>query len=177
MDLKGSFPEVFSAGLGKCTKIKAKFKLKENTRPIFRKKQNVPFAATEKINQELLPKQNKLRKTTLVPKKWFNPGQKIYFKKYQNNMSCWEHGIKKRISDMVYIVRGPKYIHKRHQNQLRKHHLNDSDDVSQTEEEPIDTIFNMIDLDPPQSTTEKCQSGRKRKFTDTLMIDPPRKKF
>ena len=28
-ELKGSFPEVFSAGLGKCTKIKAKFELKE----------------------------------------------------------------------------------------------------------------------------------------------------
>ena len=25
MELKGSFPEVFSAGLGKCTKIKAKY--------------------------------------------------------------------------------------------------------------------------------------------------------
>ena len=53
MDLKGSFPEVFSAGLSKCTKIKAKFELKENTRPIFRKKRNVPFAATEEINKEL----------------------------------------------------------------------------------------------------------------------------
>ena len=49
MELKGSFPEVFSAGLGKCTKIKAKFELKENTHPIFRKKRNVPFAATELI--------------------------------------------------------------------------------------------------------------------------------
>ena len=49
MELKGSFPEVFSAGLGKCTKIKAKFELKENTHLIFRKKRNVPFAATEEI--------------------------------------------------------------------------------------------------------------------------------
>ena len=47
MKLKGSFPEVFSAGLGKCTKIKAKFELKENKRHIFRKKRNVPFAATD----------------------------------------------------------------------------------------------------------------------------------
>ena len=47
MELKSCFPEIFSAGLGKCTKIKAKFKLKENTRLIFRKKRNVPFAATE----------------------------------------------------------------------------------------------------------------------------------
>ena len=52
-ELKGSFPEVFSVGLGKCTKFKAKFELKENTCPIFRKKLNVPFAATEEINKEL----------------------------------------------------------------------------------------------------------------------------
>ena len=51
MELKGSFPEVFSAGLGKRTKIKATFELKENTRPIFRKKRNVPFS--EEINKEL----------------------------------------------------------------------------------------------------------------------------
>ena len=53
MEPKGSFPEVFSAGLDKCTKIKAKFELKENTRPIFWKRRNVPFAATEEINKEL----------------------------------------------------------------------------------------------------------------------------
>ena len=53
IEQKGSFPEVCSAGLSKCTKIKAKFELKENTRPIFRKKRNVPFAATEKIDKEL----------------------------------------------------------------------------------------------------------------------------
>ena len=45
--------KVFSVGLGKCTKIKAKFELKENTGPIFRKKRNVPFAETEVINKEL----------------------------------------------------------------------------------------------------------------------------
>ena len=53
MELKGSFTEVFSAGLGKWTKIKAKLEPKENTRPIVRKKRNVPFAATEEINKEL----------------------------------------------------------------------------------------------------------------------------
>ena len=53
MELKGSFPDVFSAGLSKCTKIKAKFELKENTRPIFRKKRNVAIAATEEIIKEL----------------------------------------------------------------------------------------------------------------------------
>ena len=76
---------------------------------------------------------------------------------------------------MVYIVEGRKYTHKRHQNQLQKRRLNDSNDVPQTEEEPIDTIFDMFDLDPPQSTPEKLRSGRKRKFTDPLMIDPREK--
>ena len=76
---------------------------------------------------------------------------------------------------MVYIVEGPTYTHKRHQNQLQKRRLNDSNDVPQTEEEPIDTISDMFDLDPPLSTPEIRRSGRKRKFTDPLMIDPKRK--
>ena len=48
------------------------------------------------VFDKLLPKQNKLRKTTLAPKKRFNPGERIYFKKYQNYMSCWERGIIKK---------------------------------------------------------------------------------
>ena len=76
---------------------------------------------------------------------------------------------------MVDIVEGPKYSHNRHQNQLQKRRLNDSNDVPQTEEEPIDTIFDMFDLDPPQPTPEIRRSGRRRKFTDPLMIDPKRK--
>ena len=62
-------------------------------------------------------------------------------------------------------------------NQLQKRHLNYSNDVPQTEEEPIDTIFDMFDLDPSQSIIEKRWSGRKRKFTDPLMIRPKRKKI
>ena len=76
---------------------------------------------------------------------------------------------------MVYIVEVPKYIHKRHQNQLQKRRLNDSRDVPQTEE-PIDSIFDMFVLDPPQSTPEIRRSGRKGKFTVPLMIDPKIKK-
>ena len=45
------------------------------------------------VFDKLLPKQNKLRKTTLSPEKRSNPGEKIYFKKYQNNTSCWKRGI------------------------------------------------------------------------------------
>ena len=71
---------------------------------------------------------------------------------------------------MVYIVEGPKYIHKIYQNQLQKRSLNESNDVPQ-KEGSIDTIFDMFDLDPLQPTPEICRSVRKRKFTDSLMID------
>ena len=129
------------------------------------------------VFDKLLSKQNKQRKTILAPKKRLNQGEKIYFEKYQNSTSCWERGIiKKRIGDMVFIVEGTKYTHEKHQNQLQKRRLNDSNDVPQTEEEPIDTIFDMFDLDSPQSTPEIRLSGRKRKFTDPLMIAPESKK-
>ena len=78
---------------------------------------------------------------------------------------------------MVYIVEGPQYTHKRYQNQLQKRRLNDSNDVPQTKEEPIDTIFDMFDLDLPQPTPKIRWSGRKRKFIEPLMIDPKRKKI
>ena len=53
MEPKRSFPVLFSAGLGKCTKIKAKFEQNENIRPIFRMGRNVPFAATKEMNKVL----------------------------------------------------------------------------------------------------------------------------
>ena len=67
---------------------------------------------------------------------------------------------------MVYIVEGPKYTHERHQNQLQKCHLNDSNDVPQTEEEPIDTIFDMFDLDPPHQHLKYIgQRGKRNSLT------------
>ena len=43
-----------------------------NRNDVCQKKKNSVF-------DKLLPKQNMLRKTTLAPKKWFNPGEKISF--------------------------------------------------------------------------------------------------
>ena len=174
MEQKGSFPEVFSAGLDKFTKIKTKFELQENTRPIFRKKRNVPFAATEEINKELdrlvnrgilsgvefsdklLPKQNKLQKTTLVPKNSFNP-EKNYFKRYQINTSRWERGIiKESVAETPF-----ERLQRRTTNWRRaKRHY-----------------FRHVWFRSSSINTEKRRSRRKRKFTDPLMIDPNRKKY
>ena len=46
------FPETASEGLGRCTKAKATFKIKENVMPIFRPKRKVLFAAEMSINKD-----------------------------------------------------------------------------------------------------------------------------
>ena len=51
--LKNEFVEIFTPGLGKCTKMAAELKLKQNMQPVFIRKRNVPFASLDKINQEL----------------------------------------------------------------------------------------------------------------------------
>ena len=80
MKLKDSFPEVFSAGLGKCTKIK------ENTRPIFRKKRNVPFAATEEINKERDRQVNMGILSKVELSRWAAPTVYIRKKNYFKNI-------------------------------------------------------------------------------------------
>ena len=68
------------------------------------------------------------KKTVLPQKKHFYSGDKVLFKAYKN-MSFWEVGtIKQRIGELVYIVQEPKNTHKPHMNQLRKCHLNESEE-------------------------------------------------
>ena len=57
-ELKQRFPQVcffffFFGALGKCSKLKAKLKVKDGAQPIFKKKRNITFAALEQINKEL----------------------------------------------------------------------------------------------------------------------------
>ena len=52
-ELKGTFPEVFSGGFGRYKKMSAKFELKPNIKPVFKKKRNVPFALFNQIDEEL----------------------------------------------------------------------------------------------------------------------------
>ena len=48
----GSF-HMFSEGLGQCMKTEVRFELKDNIRPVFKAKRNVPFLALDAVNQEL----------------------------------------------------------------------------------------------------------------------------
>ncbi|EYB86469.1 hypothetical protein Y032_0278g1158 [Ancylostoma ceylanicum] len=51
--LKTRFADVFSPGLGRCTKTKAKLFLKPGARPIYRQKRPVPFASQAAVNAEI----------------------------------------------------------------------------------------------------------------------------
>ena len=53
-ELKQRFPQgFFSGSLGKCSKLKAKLKVKDGAQPVFKKKRNVPFAALGQMNKKL----------------------------------------------------------------------------------------------------------------------------
>ena len=63
-------------------------------------------------------------------------------------------------------------------NHLSKCRLNESEESPQnTCEEPIDTIFDHFDLHTPQVSPEVRRSGRKRKFTPPLDVNPKRRKY
>ncbi|PIC32480.1 hypothetical protein B9Z55_012795 [Caenorhabditis nigoni] len=51
--LETEFPEVFKAGLGRCTKTKAQLHLKPDAKPTFRKARPVPYAVLPKVSQEI----------------------------------------------------------------------------------------------------------------------------
>ena len=133
------------------------------------------------VFDKLIPRQARFTKTVTLPKKRYACGKKVLFKIYKNNMTFWEVGtVKQRVGELVYIIQGPKNIHKRHLNQLRKYWVNDLNvSTPQICEEPIDTIFENFDfdLDAPQASPVVRRSNRKRKFTDPLSVDPKRRKY
>ena len=86
--------------------------------------------------------------------------------------------VKQRVEELVYIIQGPKNIHKRHLNQLRKCRVNDSNvSPPQICGKSIDIIFENFDHDAPHASPEVRRSNRKRTCTDPLCVDPKRRKY
>ena len=67
---------------------------------------------------------------------------------------------------------GPTATHKRHLQQIRRRRLDDLGRTPQDEEEAIETFYDTFDIEPPQAAIQQRRSGRKRKFTEPLTIDP-----
>ena len=131
------------------------------------------------VFDKLIPRQARFKKTVTLPKKRYTRGEKVLFKIYKNNIKFWEVStVKQRVGELVYIIQGPKNIHKRHLNQLRKCRVNDLNvSPPQICEGLIDTIFENFDPDAPQAPPMVRRSNRKRKFTDPLSVNPKKKKI
>ena len=110
-ELKKTFPEIFAARLGKCTKTAAKFKLIDNAQPVFKKKRNVPFASLEKINKEL----DRRVKTGILSKvefsQWAAPT--VYIKKKSKEIRVcadFSTGLNAVLRDYHYPLPSPEEV-------------------------------------------------------------------
>ena len=76
---------------------------------------------------------------------------------------------------MIYIIKGPRFTHKRHLNQIKKRYSNTIENKPR-EEDPIDVAFDTFEVPMPQTALEQRKSKRKREITDLIEINPPKEK-
>ena len=109
--LKKEFAEVFTSGLGKCTKIAAELKLKKNMQPVFRRKRNVPFSSLDKINQEL----DRLENVGILSKTEYNQWDAlvVYVKKKSGEIRVYADfstGLNASLEDLHYPLPSPEEV-------------------------------------------------------------------
>ena len=109
--LKKEFAEVFTPGLGKCKKIAAELKLKQNMLPVFIRKRNMPFVFLDKINQEL----DRLENVGILSKteysQWAVPV--VHLKKKLGEIrvcSDFSTGLNAALKDLHYPLPSPEEV-------------------------------------------------------------------
>ena len=109
--LKSEFPRVFSVGLGVCTKTEVNFVLKQNVKPVFKPKRNVPFSSKEDIEIEL----QRLQENGVVEKNDYSEwaSRTVYVKK--KNKKIWvcadfSTGLNDCLMDHSYPLPSPEDI-------------------------------------------------------------------
>ena len=110
-DLKIKFPQVFSEGLGICKRTEAKFEVKENAKPIFKRKRNVPFGALEQIDKELERLENLGVISRIEFSEWASPV--VYVKKKNNKIRMcadFSTGQNDCLRDHTYPLPSPEDI-------------------------------------------------------------------
>ena len=110
-ELREAYPEFFSGGLGRCTKMLAKFELQNDIKPVLKKKRNVPFASLEQINEEL----DRLVRTGVLLKveysEWATPT--VYVKKKSKEIHVctdFSTGLNAALKDCHYHLPCPEDI-------------------------------------------------------------------
>ena len=78
--------------------------------------------------------------------KFYEVGEKVFYQKYQTKKKYWEVGtLIQRIGRMIYLVKGPKMMHKRHLNQTKSRHINEKNDTP-VDVEPMEVQFDSFDV-------------------------------
>ena len=145
------------------------------------------------IFDRLLPDKKEVTRKNFPGREYF-PGDKVFFKNFQKGKNYWMDGIiEKRIGNMVYTIQGPKFVCKRHINQIRPR-------SSESEEIPMETLCDTFDIPKPLCTQEQMnispeptiraeqnslpqknlprrKSSRKRKSVRRLSPEPKRKRY
>ena len=132
------------------------------------------------VFEKLIPQAKKWTITQPAPKRKYMPGEKVFFKAYKNNLAFWEAGvIERKVGSMIYEIQGPRHLHKRHINQLKKRSTEcvEEEPPRVDPETPIDTFYECFDVQPPQPDPVNRRSGRKRRLSKPFLVDPKRKKY
>ena len=109
--LKKEFAEEFTPGLGKCTKMNAELKLKQNVQPVFKRKRNVPFASLDKINQGLYRLENVGILSKTEYNQWAAPI--VYVKKKSGEIRVcadFSTGLNTALEDFHYPLPSPEEV-------------------------------------------------------------------
>ena len=129
------------------------------------------------VFEKLLPRQVKQTNLT-VPKKNYEPGERIFFQVHRNNSTFWEQGtVKSRLGRMVYMIEGPNGTLKKHLNQIRKRFTDEQSETPPEEQETLELIYDTFDLEQPTQDTEVRRSNRKRRLSDPLDVNPRKRSY
>ena len=83
----------------------------------------------------------------------------------------------KRVGNMIYMIKGPQFTHKRHLNQIRKRPSDYADNGPPEEREVMDVIYDTFHLPIPQAAPERRRLKRKRKMTDFIVVNQREKRI
>ena len=126
------------------------------------------------IFDKLIPLKKEIRKKLISLIRLIVRWNKIYFLNYHLGKTIWLEGIiKKRIGNMMYIIKHPRWKVRRHMNQIKKNNPNTKKRV----EEPMSVIYDMFEVPRPSPIQQYRTSKRKRTLTGTMEINPERQKF
>ena len=127
---------------------------------------------------KLLPKQTKLATANIVLTKNTTQERKFTLKCSRTTNIFWEAAgkIEKRIGNVIYIIKGPQFTHKRHLNQIRKR-SSIVPDNGPAEDVAMDVIYDTFDIPTPLVIPEVRHFKRKLKASDLLGVNTKRRRY